>query len=310
MAAQDLRFEVGEEDHPARVDKYLSSILPDLSRSYLQKLIEAGQVLVNGLKVKAHRSVNAGDVIELHVSEPVALAVVPQDIPLDILYEDSSLLVLNKQPGIVVHPAPGHLDYTLVNALLFHTKDLSSINGVLRPGIVHRLDKDTSGCLIVAKNDQAHRSLAQQFETRAVQKEYLAIIQGRMMQESGLIDLRIGRHPVARKKMAVRPEGRDAKTRYELVEEMGGCSLLSLKPSTGRTHQLRVHLAAMGFPILGDTQYGHRKLKSRPLNISVPRQMLHAYRISFHHPASNQLIDCEAPIPEDMQDVMTALQAL
>ena len=310
MADQDLRFEVGDEDYPARVDKYLSSILPDLSRNHLQRLVQAGHVLINGRHVKAHRKVTAGDIIELHLPQPVCLAVEPQDIPLDILYEDAHVLVINKQAGIVVHPAPGHLDSTLVNALLFHTKDLSSINGVLRPGIVHRLDKDTSGCLLVAKNDRSHRSLAMQFEERSIQKEYTALVIGRMTQESGLIDMRIGRHPTARKRMAIRPQGREAQTHYERVEEMGGCTLLSLKPTTGRTHQLRVHLAAMGFPILGDAQYGLRRHQDRLPRIHVPRLMLHAHAIAFHHPITQEALHFVSPIPDDMQEVLSALREI
>ncbi len=310
MPTQDLRFVVGEEENPARVDKYLSSILPDISRNFLQKLIESGSVLVNGKKVKSHRQVKVGDVLDLHVPEPVALDVEPEDIPLETLYEDANLLVINKSPGIVVHPAPGHLRGTIVNALLFHAKDLSSINGVLRPGIVHRLDKDTSGCLLIAKNDQAHRSLAAQFENRTVKKEYLALVNGQMVQRSGVIDMRIGRHLVERKKMSVRPSGgREAKTFYECLEEINGCTLLSLKPTTGRTHQLRVHLAAMGFPILGDLQYGSRR-RQRIIPVPIPRQMLHAHALVFCHPSTGKIMECIAPLPADMQEVLSALRGM
>ncbi len=310
MPAEELKFVVGEEENPARVDKYLSAVLPDISRSHLQKLIKDGRLRVNGAPVKAHRKVCEGDVLELQLPEPVALDLQPEDIPVEILYEDKDLLVLNKQPGIVVHPAPGHFQGTLVNALLFRTKDLSTINGVLRPGIVHRLDKDTSGCLVVAKNDAAHRGLAEQFENRKVQKTYVAIVAGRMVQESGVLEMRIGRHPVQRKKMSVRPEGqgREARTYYEKIEELGDCTLLELKPTTGRTHQLRVHLAALGFPILGDMQYGKRKLKYSHKEISVPRQMLHAQTLAFCHPVSGQQISVTAPIPQDMEEVMDALK--
>ncbi len=308
MEASDFRFVVGEEENPARLDKYLSAVLPDLSRSYCQKLIEAGQALVNGRKVKSHRQVHNGDVIVLHVPQTVALNVEAQDIPLEVLYEDSDILILNKRPGIVVHPSPGHLDGTLVNALLFHTRDLSSINGVLRPGIVHRLDKEASGCLVVAKNDRAHKGLADQFEGREIKKEYAAIVAGRMVQQSGIIEMKIGRHPTVRKKMAVRPEGREARTTYERLEEMGGCTLLKLTPTTGRTHQLRVHLAAMGFPILGDEQYGKRR-HSSAMPLQIARQMLHAWTLAFRHPRSREIIRCAAPIPEDMEQVMEALRA-
>lgn len=307
MDIENLRFVVGEEENPARVDKYLSAILPDLSRSQLQRLIKQACVQVNGKLVKAHRQVAQGDVIALQLPQPISLAVEPQDIPIDILYEDADLLVINKPPAMVVHPAPGNLQGTLVNALLYCIKDLSSINGVLRPGIVHRLDKDTSGCLLVAKNDRSHVSLSQQFESRTIQKEYLALVWGRMMQASGIIDMRIGRHPIQRKKMAVRPEGRDAITHYERLEEMGGCTLLSLRPKTGRTHQLRVHLASMGFPILGDLQYARRR-PERKFTVPVPRQMLHAASIAFIHPSSNQVMRFQAPIPQDMQDVIEALR--
>ncbi len=307
MPPQDFQFVVGEEDNPARVDKYLGSVMPDLSRNHLQKLIEAGTVLVNGHTVKSHRRVVAGDIIALQVPEPVALDVVAQNIPIEIIFEDENFMVLNKQPGIVVHPAPGHLDGTIVNALMHHTKDLSAINGVMRPGIVHRLDKDTSGCLVVAKNDIAHHDLAAQFESRRIQKEYMAIVHGRMVQASGSIDFRIGRHPVARKKMAVRPTGREAKTFYETVEQIGGCSLLLLKPTTGRTHQLRVHLTAMGFPILGDQQYGRRR-GLREFTIPVPRQMLHAFAITLHHPTSHMQMRFEAPVPQDMEDMLGILR--
>lgn len=282
-----------------RLDAYLARAVPDLSRSHAQKLIEAGRVLVNGRPAKAALRLAPGDEVRVHLPEPQPVTPAPEPIRLEVVYEDADLIVVNKPAGLTVHPAPGHPSGTLVNALLAHCPDLSGINGELRPGIVHRLDKDTSGLLVVAKNDRAQLALSEQFAGREVLKAYLALVEGRP-QPAGVIDAPIGRHPAQRKRMAVIAEGRPARTRYRVVAQWDEAALVVALLETGRTHQVRVHFAAIGHPVVGDPVYGRRS----PL---VARQFLHAWRLGFRHPRTGAWLEFEAPLPEDLRSALATL---
>lgn len=279
-----------------RVDKYLSVIFPDSSRAALQKAVEAGNALINGKPVAKNYRLRAGDRLSFSPLAVRPLDVTPENIPLDIAYEDNDLLVVNKPKGMVVHPAPGNYDGTLVNALLYHCPDsLSGINGVLRPGIVHRIDKDTSGLLIVAKNDFAHRALASQIAEHSFKREYRAIVTGHLKEDSGTIVAPIGRNPNDRKKMAVTDKNsKNAVTHYETIEKYVGYSYLKLRLETGRTHQIRVHMAYLGHPLAGDTVYGHP-----PKNeLSLGGQCLHAGLIGFVHPRTNEYMEFQSLLPD------------
>ena len=279
-----------------RVDKYLSVIFPDSSRAALQKAVEAGNALINGKPVAKNYRLRAGDRLSFSPLAVRPLDVTPENIPLDIAYEDNDLLVVNKPKGMVVHPAPGNYDGTLVNALLYHCPDsLSGINGVLRPGIVHRIDKDTSGLLIVAKNDFAHRALASQIAEHSFKREYRAIVTGHLKEDSGTVIAPIGRNPNDRKKMAVTDKNsKNAVTHYETIEKYVGYSYLKLRLETGRTHQIRVHMAYLDHPLAGDTVYGHP-----PKNeLSLGGQCLHAGLIGFVHPRTNEYMEFQSPLPD------------
>lgn len=279
-----------------RVDKYLSVIFPDSSRAALQKAVEAGNALINGKPVAKNYRLRAGDRLSFSPLAVRPLDVTPENIPLDIAYEDDDLLVVNKPKGMVVHPAPGNYEGTLVNALLYHCPDsLSGINGVLRPGIVHRIDKDTSGLLIVAKNDFAHRALASQIAEHSFKREYRAIVTGHLKEDSGTVIAPIGRNPNDRKKMAVTDKNsKNAVTHYETIEKYVGYSYLKLRLETGRTHQIRVHMAYLGHPLAGDTVYGHP-----PKNeLSLGGQCLHAGLIGFVHPRTNEYMEFQSPLPD------------
>lgn len=279
-----------------RVDKYLSVIFPDSSRAALQKAVEAGNALINGKPVAKNYRLRAGDRLSFSPLAVRPLDVTPENIPLDIAYEDNDLLVVNKPKGMVVHPAPGNYDGTLVNALLYHCPDsLSGINGVLRPGIVHRIDKDTSGLLIVAKNDFAHRALASQIAEHSFKREYRAIVTGHLKEDSGTVIAPIGRNPNDRKKMAVTDKNsKNAVTHYETIEKYVGYSYLKLRLETGRTHQIRVHMAYLGHPLAGDTVYGHP-----PKNeLSLGGQCLHAGLIGFVHPRTQEYMEFQSPLPD------------
>lgn len=279
-----------------RVDKYLSVIFPDSSRAALQKAVEAGNALINGKPVAKNYRLRAGDRLSFSPLAVRPLDVTPENIPLDIAYEDNDLLVVNKPKGMVVHPAPGNYDGTLVNALLYHCPDsLSGINGVLRPGIVHRIDKDTSGLLIVAKNDFAHRALASQIAEHSFKREYRAIVTGHLKEDSGTVIAPIVRNPNDRKKMAVTDKNsKNAVTHYETIEKYVGYSYLKLRLETGRTHQIRVHMAYLGHPLAGDTVYGHP-----PKNeLSLGGQCLHAGLIGFVHPRTNEYMEFQSPLPD------------
>jgi 23S rRNA pseudouridine1911/1915/1917 synthase len=280
-----------------RLDRWLAAQLPDLSRSRLQKLIEQGQILLNQHPCVSKSLIKSGDEVVVQIPAPVALDLSPstgESAVLDILYEDEQLIVINKPVGMVVHPAPGHSSGTLVHALLAHCSDLSGINGVERPGIVHRLDKDTSGVLVVAKTDLAHQSLQAQIQAKTAQREYLGIVWGAPKTPSGVVDAPIGRHPIQRKKMAVVENGRPARTHWQVLERIGNYSLLGFRLETGRTHQIRVHSFHMGHPVLADPLYGHGKIPK----VNVQGQVLHAYRLQFIHPVTQEKISCTAPLPD------------
>jgi len=302
-----------ERSLPAqRLDLWLRSKFPAVSRGALQRLIDEGHIRVNGRTVKPTHTPRAGEQVEVHWPEASEPTVRAEPIPLDILYEDKGLLVLNKPPGLVVHPASGHEIRTLVNALLHHCRgELSGIGGVARPGIVHRLDKDTSGCMVVAKNDEAHLALSAQFASRKVEKIYHAIVCGEMAREEGEIRAAIARHPSHRKCMAVDEEyGRQAHTSYRLLERLRGASLAEARLHTGRTHQIRVHFKFLGYPLVGDDIYGHRQ-NSRLRELSgyaAPRQMLHASQLAFLHPHAGRWLSFEAPRPADFLDALAALR--
>lgn len=279
-----------------RLDRWLATRLPDLSRSRLQKLIEQGQILLNQHPCVSKSLIKSGDEVIVQIPAPIALDLSPstgESAVLDILYEDEQLIVINKPVGMVVHPAPGHSSGTLVHALLAHCSDLSGINGVERPGIVHRLDKDTSGVLVVAKTDLAHQSLQVQIQAKTAQREYLGIVWGAPKTSTGVVDAPIGRHPIQRKKMAVVENGRPARTHWQVLERIGNYSLLGFRLETGRTHQIRVHSFHMGHPILADPLYGHGKLPK----VNVQGQVLHAYRLQFIHPVTQEKVSCTAPLP-------------
>lgn len=308
---------VADEDAAGRrLDAWLAARLPALSRARLQALITDGQVLLDGVPCRPSSRLRAGQGVVVHVPPPVKARPEPEDIPLEVVHDDARLLVVNKPPGLVVHPGAGTASGTLVNALLQHVGDLSGIGGVLRPGIVHRLDKGTSGLMVVAKDDETHRALVRQFASRKVEKEYLALVLGVPRARKGEIDSPIGRHPVHRKKMAAgAPRGRDARTSWEREEALDGAALLRVRIHTGRTHQIRVHLASLGHPVAGDATYGgtrtpsSRRAEARRILQSLERPALHAARLAFDHPASGERVDLEAPLPQDLTAVLDRLRA-
>ena len=304
--SSEARFTAGEPDAGSRVDTFVQARDAYFSRSRAAALAREGRVTVNGRAVKPSAIVRSGDVVVVVVPPPSPLDLAPQDIPVGIVYEDDHLVVVDKPAGLTVHPAPGHPDGTLVNALLALVADLPGIGGVERPGIVHRLDKDTSGLIVVAKTDAAHRSLSRQMKERSVQKSYVALTTGTMRDDDGEIDAPIGRHPKHRKKMAVVEEGRAALTRYRVMERFDGphgrFTLVEAHPVTGRTHQIRVHLASIGHPIVGDAVYGRRS----PL---VPRHFLHAARLEIALPPDEtERKTFESPLPDDLADALSELR--
>jgi len=296
-----------------RLDAFLRRKFPAVSRVALKRLIEEGQVRLNGQPVKPTHAPRAGEAIEIHWPEPRSADAQPEAIPLDILFEDRSLLVLNKPAGLVVHPAAGHEEHTLVNALLHHCGgDLSGIGGVARPGIVHRLDKETSGCLVVAKNDETHAALSAQFAGRTVKKIYYAIVCGKLTRNSGEIRAAIARHPSHRKRMAVRDDdaGRAAHTGWRVLERLNAATWVEAQLHTGRTHQIRVHLQFLGHPLAGDETYGARQNQklTELTGYTAPRVMLHARELSFVHPRTEETLSFEAPLPEDFREALKFLR--
>jgi 23S rRNA pseudouridine1911/1915/1917 synthase len=295
-----------------RLDTYLRGVFPAVSRGTIQRLIEEGHIQVDGRKVKPTHTPRAGEEVRVHWPEAKAAEARPEEIPLDIIFEDETLLVLNKPAGIVVHPAAGNEEHTLVNALLHHCRgQLSGIGGVARPGIVHRLDKDTSGCLVVAKNDDTHVALSTQFAGRSVEKLYRALVCGEMPRDRGEIRAAIARHTSHRKRMAVDEEsGRQARTSYHVLERLNAATHVEAVLHTGRTHQIRVHFQHLGYPLIGDLTYGNRQnQKVEDLTTyHAPRQMLHAAHLGFMHPRSGKRVQFEAPLPEDFVDAIQALK--
>lgn len=298
-----------EPEHAGeRVDVWLGQHGPDVSRSRAQQLIREGHALINGRPVKPHHTLHAGDQVEWTLPPVRETHLMPEAIPLDILFEDEVILVLNKPAGLVVHPAAGHADGTLVNALLHHCADLGGIGGELRPGIVHRLDKDTSGVMIIAKTETALHALSHAFKERAVTKTYLALVRGRPEPAADELETLIGRDPYHRKRMSARVDsGRIARTRYRTRETYAESALLDVHIETGRTHQIRVHMAYIGHPILGDHEYG--KARSLADGTPVTRQMLHAATLSVPHPTGNRRLEFNAPMPDDMRELIQHLRA-
>jgi 23S rRNA pseudouridine1911/1915/1917 synthase len=306
-----------------RLDQYLVSMIPGYSRSVFQKVIEAGTITVNDHPAKASYKVRNGDCIRIWLPAPTHDIPVPEDIPLEILYEDEFLALVNKPPDMVVHPAKGHWSGTLVNALQFHFSELSQVGGDYRPGIVHRLDRDTSGVIMIAKEEATHRDLSCQFESRKIFKEYLAITAGVLDRDSDYIERRIGHHPKDRVKMMAHDhdeeeDGKEACSYYEVIERFRGFSFCRIQPRTGRTHQIRVHLASIGCPVLADKIYGGRDclrladlvagLNLEQDQVLMPRQALHAGRLRFQHPRLKKVIEAEAPLPKDFQEALAALR--
>ena len=285
-----------------RLDKYVAEECPDLSRTYIQRLIENGHVTVNDCLTRGSLKLNVGDRVVFIIPPPTSSIPLPEEIPLAIVYEDSDLLVVDKPAGLAVHPAPGHPSHTLVNAVLAHCPDLE-INGSVRPGIVHRLDKNTSGLIIVAKNDAAQRDLSDQIKTRSVIKRYLVLVEGCLSPARGIIEAPVGRDPSHRKRMAVVSKGREAFTQYQVIKHMGNCTLLEVTIKTGRTHQIRVHLSAIGFPVVGDEVYGR---KSPLLN----RQFMHACYLSFRLPSSGEDIELRSDLPVDLEQALERISLL
>lgn len=278
-----------------RIDRFLSDDLENLSRSYIQKLLKDGGVLVNGKAVKPNYKLNTGDEILVQIPDPQTPDILPEDIPLDILYEDDDILVVNKPKGMVVHPSPGHYSHTLVNAILYHCKDrLSGINGVLRPGIVHRIDMDTTGSLLICKNDSAHQILAGQLKEHSITRRYHAVVHGNFKEDTGTVNASIGRHPVDRKKMSTKAlNGRAAVTHYRVLERLGNYTYIECELETGRTHQIRVHMASIGHPIVGDAVYGPAKCPFK-----LQGQTLHAKTLGIIHPGTGEYMEFDAPLPE------------
>ena len=297
MDPEKYNFKAGEADKGKRLDKYIVEKLPGLSRSFVQKLTSEGGILLNGEPAKNHHKVNTGEVVDISIPEPVASTIRAEKVPIDIVYEDEELLVVNKPAGMVVHPAPGNYSGTLVNALLAHCKDLSGIGGVLKPGIVHRIDKGTSGLLVVAKNDSSHKALASQFKAKTSRRVYWAVVKGVVRFDNGIVELPIGRSSTDRKKMAVKSEdGRDAVTGYKVLERFRDSTLLELVLGTGRTHQIRVHMSHIGHPVVGDEEYGSRS--------GIGRPALHAKTIGFIHPVTEKYVEFTSELPDDMKKLI------
>ncbi|WP_097004173.1 RluA family pseudouridine synthase [Lacrimispora amygdalina] len=299
-------YNVLAEEAGNRIDRYLSERNQEISRSYIQKLLKDESVLVNGKTVKSNYKVCAEDKILVNIPEAVEPEIEPEDIDLDILYEDRDIILINKPKGMVVHPAAGHYTGTLVNALMAHCRgDLSGINGVMRPGIVHRIDMDTTGVLIVCKNDSSHNSIAKQLKDHSITRKYYAIVHGSLKEEEGTIHAPIGRHPVDRKKMSVNEKnGRDAITHYRVLERFRQFTYVECQLETGRTHQIRVHMASMGHPLLGDSVYGPSKCPYR-----LTGQTLHAGVLGIIHPATGEYMEFQAPLPEYFEDLLRKLRA-
>lgn len=297
-------FEI-QENQQMRLDKYLAKQFPEQTRSYLQKLIKDGEVLVNGKNVKTGYQLSIGDEVSVNIPEPKELDVEPQKMELDIVYEDDDVILINKPKGMVVHPAPGHTTDTLVNGLLYHCKDnLSGINGVARPGIVHRIDRDTTGILIVCKNDMSHNSIAAQLKEHSINRRYRALVHGNLKEDKGTVEGPIGRHPIDRKKMAINERnGKPAVTHYTVLERFGNYTLIECVLETGRTHQIRVHMTSIGHPLVGDEVYGPAKCPFK-----LQGQCLHAMILGFVHPRTGEYMEFSAELPAYFEDLLRKLR--
>lgn len=298
-------FDILDEQAGIRIDKYLSDALPELSRSYIQKLIKEEQITVNGKVIKANYKLNSGDLLVLEEPELKEPDILAEDIPLDILYEDSDLLIVNKPKGMVVHPSAGHYSGTLVNALMYYCKDdLSGINGVMRPGIVHRIDMDTTGSLLVCKNDFTHNDVAEQLKVHSIKRIYHAIVHGVLKEDEGTVDAPIGRHPIDRKKMSINHKnGKEAVTHYKVIKRFKNYTYIQCQLETGRTHQIRVHMASIHHPLLGDAVYGPAKCPYK-----LQGQTLHAKIIGITHPRTGEYIEADAPLPEYFTALLNKLE--
>lgn len=299
-----IEYYIEPEQAEIRIDKFLAEILPDLSRSYLQKLIKEGQVTVNGRAIKANYKTSEGDFLSLVVPELKEPDILAENIPLDILYEDEDILIVNKPKGMVVHPSAGHYSGTLVNALMYYCKDdLSGINGVMRPGIVHRIDMDTTGSLIVCKNDLAHNDIAEQLKEHSITRVYHAIVHGVLKEDEGTVSAPIGRHPIDRKKMSINhTNGKDAVTHYKVLKRFSKFTYIECRLETGRTHQIRVHMSSLHHPLLGDQVYGPEKSPYQ-----LQGQTLHAKTIGIKHPRTGEYLEVDAPLPEYFEKLLNKL---
>lgn len=299
---ETLIYIVQEQDENTRLDKLLAISFSDFSRNQIKKMLDDDLITVNKKIEKASYKVKWGDIISISVKDPEVTEIIPEEIPLDIYYEDEDVLVINKPSNMVVHPANGHITGTLVNAALYHCDDLSGINGICRPGVVHRIDKDTSGLLVMAKNDQSHNYLAQQFKDKTTVREYIALCHGVIQHNKGTIDAPIGRDKNERKKMAVVSGGRNAITHFNVIERLGNFTYIRCKLETGRTHQIRVHLSYIGFPLVGDEKYGPKKV------IGKHGQFLHAAKLGFEHPRSHRYLEFESPLPNYFSQFLEKLR--
>ena len=300
-----LCFEIQDQDRNCRIDRYLSGQMEGYSRSFIQKLLKDGKVSVSGKPVKASYKVQPGERVEALISEPENPEILPENIPLDILYEDEDVLIVNKPKGMVVHPSAGHYSHTLVNAVMYHCRgQLSGINGVLRPGIVHRIDMDTTGALVVCKNDASHQALAEQLAVHSITRKYRALVHGNIREDEGTVTGAIGRHPTDRKKMAVNEKnGKPAVTHYRVLERFGAYTYIECELETGRTHQIRVHMASIGHPLVGDTVYGPKKCPFPKLQ----GQTLHAMVLGFRHPRTGEYLEVTAPLPQYFEKLLAEL---
>lgn len=297
-----------ETEEGIRIDKYLALNLPDLSRSHVQKLIRDDLIIVNKKPVKANYRLSLYDQIEVVIQEPEEPEILPENLPLDILYEDSDVIIVNKPKQMVVHPAPGHPSGTLVNALMYHCgKELSGINGVMRPGIVHRIDMDTTGSLLVCKNDMAHQKLAEQLKEHSITRIYKAVVHGNIKEDEGTVNAPIGRHPTDRRKMSIHAkQGRSAITHFQVLERFGEFTYIQCRLETGRTHQIRVHMASIGHPLLGDAVYGPARCPVKGLQ----GQTLHAGTLGFMHPRTEEYLEVQAPLPDYFVDLLQKLSCI
>lgn len=299
------KIKVNELEKALRVDKYLNMVQDELSRSFIQQLIDDEKILINDAPCKSNSKVKNGDIITIADFELAPIEAKPEDIPLDIIYEDQDIIVINKPKGMVVHPSAGNYEHTLVNALLFHCHDLSGINGKIRPGIVHRIDKDTTGCIVACKNDKAHEAIALQLADKTCHREYIALVEGVIKHNSGTIEAPIGRDPKDRKKMTVTEiNSKDAITHFDVIERFKKYTLIKCRLETGRTHQIRVHMQFIGHPIVGDEVYGRRKTIK-----DTQGQVLHAYKLELVHPTTKKKMTFEAELPAYFQELLTKIRS-